>query len=119
MLEEIDFNPNPYQSGPFKTEKDDEQSEPPTQSDNVKVTIPQTQDICQADQSDNQVNTQFSDPDYGNLQASADKSQNQDVGYDYNAQQADDTQIMIDKASKLITKPNSEKTASPTKFELS
>ena len=94
----------------LKTEKDDEQSEPPTQSDNVKVTDPQTQGIGQADQSDNQVNTQFADQDDGN-QASADKSH--DAGYDY-TQQADDTQTMIDNASKFISKANSVKTASTT-----
>ena len=115
MLEEIDFTPNPLfmvKAAQLKTEKDDPQSEPPTQSDNVKVTDPQTQGIGQADQSDNQANAQLSDQDDGN-QASADKSQDQGVGYDY-TQQVDDTKTMIDNASKLISKANSVKTASTT-----
>ena len=115
MLEDIDFTPNPLftiKAAQLKAEKDAEQSETPTQSDNVKIIPRHRHSVFRWGlQSDNQVNTKSQDDD--NPQVSADKSPDLDEGYD--TQQANNTQMMIDKASKLTTKANSVKTNSTTK----
>ena len=111
MMEDIDFTLNPLftiKAAQLKAEKDAEQSETPTQSDNVKIIPRHKHSVFR---SGLQSDTQSQDDD--NPQVSADKSPDLDEGY--NTQQANNMQMMIVKANKLTTKANSLKTNSTTK----